>query len=462
MRTVHTRKTTMRKTTIALFLTLAALAVAGTSYGDANVTISGPYSFTDNTSGSSTTTINAGETVTWHWSDSDHSATSGTCTSGGGPYGDSTCTPDNVFDSGIRNSGASFSHTFPNAGTFPYYCQHHLIMMTGTVKVNSAVPTCGTITLSPTTLPGGLKDSSYSQTITASGGTAPYSFAVTTGNTPPGINLGANGDLTGQPTGHGSFPFSVTATDASSAHCTGTQAFSILVADDSPAGDAVVIPGVGSLPGSGGALFRTQLQLTNPTVQTIAGKIVFHTGDVSGTSGDPSLAYTLASWQTINFDDILPAMGLSGLGSADLVPTSGPVPASNARIYNDAGAAGTSSFSEPAFRAEEASQAGDSSVLILPSDATNYRFNLGVRSLSAGVSATFTVWDASGSLVATVPKTFGPNLFHLDSGPGFLGLPSFPNGGSLGVTITQGSAVFFGATVDNRTQDTSTQFTRHN
>jgi hypothetical protein len=143
------------------------------------------------------------------------------------------------------------------------------------------------------------------------------------------------------------------------------------------------------------------------------------------------------------------------------VPTSGPAPASNARIYNDGGAAGTTGFSEPAFRSEDASQVGDASVLILPSDAVNYRFNLGVRSLSAGVTASFTVWDASGSLVATVQKTFGPNFFQLQSGPAFLGLPSFPNGGSLGLTITQGSAVFFGATVDNRTQDTSTQFTRH-
>ena len=451
----------MRKTTIGLFLTLAALAFSGMSHGatTANVTITNDQ-FTDQTSGSSTTTINVGDTVKWHWSASNHSVTSGTCTQGGGAYGSADCTSNGLFDSGIHNSGFTFDGPFPIAGSFPYYCQVHGSMgMTGMIIVRNSVPSCGTITLSPANLSAGVKDSAYSQTIAGSGGTAPYTFALATGNPPPGVNLGANGALTGQPTEHGTFNFSVTATDAH--QCTGTQAFSILVADDSPAGDAVVIPGVGSLPGQGGSLFRTQLQLTNGTTQTIAGKIVFHTGGVSGSSGDPSLPYTLASWQTINFDDILPAMGLSGLGSADLVPTSGQVPASNARIYNDGGAAGTTGFSEPAFRAEDASQAGDRSVLILPSDAVNYRFNLGVRTLSAGVSATFTVWDASGALVATVPKSFAPNFFLLQPGPAFLGLPSFPNGGSLGVSITQGSAVFFGATVDNRTQDTSTQFTRH-
>jgi plastocyanin len=453
----------MRKTTIGLFMALAALALTGRSDGaaTANVTITSDQ-FTDQTSGNSTTTINVGDTVKWHWSASDHSVTSGTCTQGGGAYGESNCTPNSLFDSGIQNSGFTFDGPFPIAGSFPYYCQVHGSMgMTGLIVVRNSVPSCGTITLSPTTLPGGLKDSAYNATLTASGGTAPFTFALATGNPPPGVNLGANGALTGQPTGHGTFSFSVTATDSSSAHCTGTQAFSILVADDSPAGDAVVIPGVGSLPGQGGALFRTQLQLTNGTTQAIAGKIVFHTGGVSGGSGDPSLNYTLGSWQSINFDDILPAMGLSGLGSVDLVPTSGSAPASNARIYNDGGAAGTTGFSEPSFRAEDASQAGDKAVLILPSDAVNYRFNLGVRSLSAGVTAIFTVWDASGALLATVPKTFGPNFFQLQAGPAFLGLPSFPNGGSLGIQFTQGSAVFFGATVDNRTQDTSTQFTRH-
>jgi plastocyanin len=452
----------MRKTTLGIILTLAAFVLPGRSHAaDANVTITSDQ-FTDNVSGSRTTTITAGEKVTWHWSASDHSVTFGTCSTDGGIYGgQTTCTDNGTFDTGVQSSGFTADRTFSTAGTFPYFCVVHGTMgMTGVVVVQSASSGCGTITVSPASLPGGLKDAVYNQTLTASGGTAPVTFAVTAGNTPPGVNLGSNGALTGQPTAHGTFSFTVTATDAS--HCTGTQDFSVTIADDSPAGDAVVIPGVGSLPGSGGALFRTQLQLTNPTDSAIAGKIVFHTGGVSGTSGDPSMAYTLASWQTINFDDVLPAMGLSGLGSADLVPTSGPAPASNARIYNDAGAAGTTGFSEPAFRAQDASQAGDSSVLILPSDAVNYRFNLGVRSFSAGVSATFTVWDASGHLLATVPTTFGPSFFHLDSGPGFLGLPSFPNGGSLGVTITQGSAVFFGATVDNRTQDTSTQFTRHN
>jgi plastocyanin len=70
----------MRKTTIGLFLALAAIALSGRSDGatTANVTITSDQ-FTDNTSGNSTTTINVGDTVKWTWHASDHSVTSGTC-----------------------------------------------------------------------------------------------------------------------------------------------------------------------------------------------------------------------------------------------------------------------------------------------------------------------------------------------------------------------------------------------
>ena len=43
---------------------------------------------------------------------------------------------------------------------------------------------CPAITLSPATLPQRHSGAAYSQTITASGGTAPYTFAVTAGTLP--------------------------------------------------------------------------------------------------------------------------------------------------------------------------------------------------------------------------------------------------------------------------------------
>ena len=86
---------------------------------------------------------------------------------------------------------------------------------------------CPVITLSPPTLPGGAQGTAYSQQITASGGTAPYTFAVTTGTLPAGITLSAGGLLSGTPTVAGTFPITITATD--SAACTGSQAYSLVI-----------------------------------------------------------------------------------------------------------------------------------------------------------------------------------------------------------------------------------------
>jgi plastocyanin len=77
----------------------------------------------------STITINAGETVNWVWMSGPHSTTSGSCPGG-------VCAPDGIWDSMIHSPPQTFSHTFPAAGTFTYYCRVHLASMQGTVVVN--------------------------------------------------------------------------------------------------------------------------------------------------------------------------------------------------------------------------------------------------------------------------------------------------------------------------------------
>jgi hypothetical protein len=86
----------------------------------------GSMSFVDQTSGTSTTTIHMGDTVQWVWISGIHSTTSGTCTG--------ACTPDGRWDSGV-GSGMTFSHTFTQAGSFPYFCQVHQSLMQGMVVV---------------------------------------------------------------------------------------------------------------------------------------------------------------------------------------------------------------------------------------------------------------------------------------------------------------------------------------
>lgn len=96
-------------------------------------------------------------------------------------------------------------------------------------------PPCSTISLSPTTLPNGLVGVAYSQTITASGGTAPYTFTVTSGSLPSGLTLSTGGVLSGTPTANGTFNFTVTAADAIG--CTGNYSYTLTIANTPP--DAV-------------------------------------------------------------------------------------------------------------------------------------------------------------------------------------------------------------------------------
>jgi hypothetical protein len=86
------------------------------------------------------------------------------------------------------------------------------------------------ITVSPSALPNGTAGTSYSQTLTASGGAAPYSYAVTAGALPAGLSLASDGTISGTPTEAGSFGFTVTATDASTpTGYTGSTAVTLVI-----------------------------------------------------------------------------------------------------------------------------------------------------------------------------------------------------------------------------------------
>ncbi len=92
-------------------------------------------------------------------------------------------------------------------------------------------PGCPAITLSPASLPAATAGAAYSQTLTASGGTAPYVFSVTAGSLPPGLTLSPSGPatalLSGIPTTTGSYAFTITATDAAS--CAGSRIYAVVV-----------------------------------------------------------------------------------------------------------------------------------------------------------------------------------------------------------------------------------------
>jgi len=127
--------------------------------------------------------------------------------------------------SGTPSASGSFSFTImatdSSTGTGPFTSSQAYTLTIGSP----------TISLSPATLPATTTGASYSQTLTASGGIAPYSYAPTVGALPPGLSLSANGLLSGTPTAIGTFNFTITATDSStgSGPAVAVQAYSLTV-----------------------------------------------------------------------------------------------------------------------------------------------------------------------------------------------------------------------------------------
>lgn len=73
---------------------------------------------------------------------------------------------------------------------------------------------CPLFSFEPSTLPDLLVGVPFSQSITASGGLSPYTYACSGGTLPTGLSISSGGMLSGTPSQSGSFNFLLTATDA--------------------------------------------------------------------------------------------------------------------------------------------------------------------------------------------------------------------------------------------------------
>jgi len=216
-----------------------------------------------------------------------------------------------------------------------------------------------------------------------------------------------------------------------------------------------VIPAAGSAPGGFGAFFRTSLQLSNPTSTSSNVRVYFHPFGVSGNPSDPSKIFTLPPFTTTTHDDIVAEMGVSGLGSMDITTTNGVPPAVTARVYNDT-PSGTSGFYEEAIAPTDALHASDIVSFTLPGDTTNFRVNVGVRTLSA-TQFSFNYYEGNGGAQqgGTIFKTYPANYFEQVPLSSFLNDQPLLPGGILVIRIISGDAIVYASTTDNRTNDTS-------
>jgi hypothetical protein len=92
---------------------------------------------------------------------------------------------------------------------------------------------CPAVTLNLASLPNAHVGTSYNQALTASGGTGPYQFSLSSGALPPGVELASSGLLFGTPTTTGTYSFTVTATILSSL-CPGSRTYTLTVTPPCP------------------------------------------------------------------------------------------------------------------------------------------------------------------------------------------------------------------------------------
>ena len=127
--------------------------------------------------------------------------------------------------SGTTNWSASVSLS-PGANTIYVFSQDGGGNYSDFASVNVTY-LASTITLTPTTLANVAVEAAYSQSLTATGGAPPYSFAITAGNLPAGLSLSGSGSLSGTLSAAGTSTFTVTATDSQG--YAGSQAYTLVV-----------------------------------------------------------------------------------------------------------------------------------------------------------------------------------------------------------------------------------------
>jgi hypothetical protein len=172
-----------------------------------------------------------------------------------------------------------------------------------------------------------------------------------------------------------------------------------------------VVPVVISAPGAHGAFFRTSVTIIS-RLFTISGRLVFHPAGQIGSDSDPSLSFVL-SGEIRTIPDVVVAIGASGLGSLDVLLSTGlPMHSLDlftfAELYNDS-AGHPASPDEAVFPIDNFSLAPGANILSLyysgfepVPDLENRRLRLGVRTLSGtslGCRMTFQLFDLASLII---------------------------------------------------------------
>ena len=208
-----------------------------------------------------------------------------------------------------------------------------------------------------------------------------------------------------------------------------------------------IIPIVGSARGANGSEFKTFLRLEGAGLH---GRLIFHPANHVASDNDPSIPYDTSMKN--EWDDIVAAMGQSGIGSLSVVPAEGEVaqiPRATVRLYNVAsnGIYGANTELYPAVNFLDSHTPFQR--IDVPADG-NFRVNVGARAVLAGTARAVAI-TAEGLEKATAERTLAAGEVLFGSPEAIYGISLAP-GESLVVTFSRAIVPFYTLT-DNRTND---------
>ena len=336
------------------------------------------------------------------------------------------------------------------------------------------------VSVNPATLPSGTVGTPYSQTVSGSGGSGAYTYAVSAGSLPAGLSLNAStGAIAGTPSSAASSTFTINATDGNGA--TGSRSYTVSV-------NPAVTVNPSSLPGGTvGLVYSQTLTATGGsgsyTFSVTAGALptglTLNTGsgvlsgtpssagissftitatDGNGATGSRAFSVAINSAITVNpsslpagavgsaYSQTISAAG--GSGAYTFSVTAGTLPAglalnaSSGVLSGTPSSAAASSFTVTATDGSGATGARAYSLTINPAIAVNPA-SLAGGTVGSAYSQTVSATGGSGSYTYSISAGALPAGLTLNAASGVIsGTPTTAATGSFTVRATDGAGAF--------------------